>query len=1050
MHSAVPARPDSKTSARDLFGRDPVSEGSQGSVQLKRAVAGRAGFDAQSAALAPPSDRAPVQRKSSRHADASVQALAARGTEGGGSELPFADQIQQSFGGHDVSAVRAHTGSEATAAATAMGAEAFATGHNVAFAGSPTLHNAAHEAAHVVQQQAGVQLPGGVGQAGDAYERHADEVADAVVRGESAAPLLDACASAGGPSSDAVQRKGGDGYVELTDTGVKGALSREEQPGGSREQGASEVSVSPGSIDATLAAERTTAKTEGEGFQHTLEDSEHVVTASAKRGGDREVSYTRGQQRDEAAVTVGDREATRVRETSSGTVRAAREDGLTKVGVTGRRLEETTEERVGGERVASRSHSRTAGQLEASREGVEGHLLSDKRTFERDGQSGSVGVTLGKLSMDRAKGEASLTVAQIESERSVQLSEQLTGTVSATVKALSAEVDGQVARLELVSGEARATALASLPADLSVEVTVGGKVATGLKVPYGELVKNPRAALRGMKLGLNAEAEIKIAVKHGENEIWKAGLNRAGEVESAADQDGIRLAATAIASAISTVAMEQSDALKARGGKALERWKTSATEAMEAEDGDGMDGPGDEDQLLARALRRRPSDAPSPSETDASRDSGEATGAPEPTPASEPGQAPQQPSEAPVSGGPGLARRALDAVRDRTHVNVAPAYATGKAMGPLNASLAVGRDGASASLGLSDGAREQVDAATKLVNFKKTVTLFEGSVNIGSEPQRVKLTGTVSGFIGADVQAQASARFGKLQAPNGKLDPGALEGATGFRLSSLATGELTGTAGAFAGVKLNLGLSASWAWQKRGWQAYRADALKAIALRWPTLHAGLERLRSYFGERVVEQALGVVFGFWGEPGEVPLAVVEPRGWASAGLGYSLGGTASFQGGRLKLGGHMGGTFGLGGGIGVDVTLDVLQAPLLTLTGAGQLVTDPWAVLPSPSALSGRLWGALGGGKAPQEEAPAQEAAQPPTEGTPGPTAPRSRPGGILAAMTRPPGAMRWPTVGAAVTFGPAAMFPPGFDWAAYLSGQAEVPEMTGPGVDQLD
>ena len=72
-----------------------------------------------------------------------------------------------------------------------MGAEAFATGSSIAFGTTPSLHTAAHEAAHVVQQRAGVSLQGGVGQSGDAYERHADEVADLVVQGRSAETTLD-------------------------------------------------------------------------------------------------------------------------------------------------------------------------------------------------------------------------------------------------------------------------------------------------------------------------------------------------------------------------------------------------------------------------------------------------------------------------------------------------------------------------------------------------------------------------------------------------------------------------------------------------------------------------------------------------------------------------------------------------------------------------------------------------------------------------------------------------------------------------------------------
>lgn len=132
-----------------------------------------------------------------------VHAHAARGTAGAGEQLPFLDRIQASFGPHDVRGVVAHTDGAAASAATAIGATAFATGNHVAFAGAPDLHTAAHEAAHVVQQRAGVHLKGGVGEVGDVYEQHADAVADRVVAGESAADLLGATSSS---SSTAVQR----------------------------------------------------------------------------------------------------------------------------------------------------------------------------------------------------------------------------------------------------------------------------------------------------------------------------------------------------------------------------------------------------------------------------------------------------------------------------------------------------------------------------------------------------------------------------------------------------------------------------------------------------------------------------------------------------------------------------------------------------------------------------------------------------------------------------------------------------------------------------
>ncbi|MBK7074990.1 MAG: DUF4157 domain-containing protein [Myxococcales bacterium] len=114
--------------------------------------------------------------------------------------------MQRSFGHHDVSRVRAHVGGAAAEAAAAIGARAYATGDAVAFAEAPSLELAAHEAAHVVQQRGGVRLAGGVGATGDAYERHADEVAARVVRGESAEALLDTLAHRGAGGGPAVQR----------------------------------------------------------------------------------------------------------------------------------------------------------------------------------------------------------------------------------------------------------------------------------------------------------------------------------------------------------------------------------------------------------------------------------------------------------------------------------------------------------------------------------------------------------------------------------------------------------------------------------------------------------------------------------------------------------------------------------------------------------------------------------------------------------------------------------------------------------------------------
>ena len=154
-----------------------------------------------------PAGGAAVQRKGAGAGGTEqVHQAAAHGTSGAAGPLPHLAEVQRSFGRHDVTGVQAHTDSAAAAGANAMGAEAYATGNHVAFAGAPSLHTAAHEAAHVVQQGAGVQLLGGVGEAGDRHEQHADRVADAVVRGESSEGLLDEVAGRA-PAGRAVQRR---------------------------------------------------------------------------------------------------------------------------------------------------------------------------------------------------------------------------------------------------------------------------------------------------------------------------------------------------------------------------------------------------------------------------------------------------------------------------------------------------------------------------------------------------------------------------------------------------------------------------------------------------------------------------------------------------------------------------------------------------------------------------------------------------------------------------------------------------------------------------
>lgn len=163
--------------------------------------------------------------------------VASKGITGATEPLPHLDAIQQSFGRYDVSGVEAHTEAQATDANRALGADGYTTGNHVSFAGRPNLHTAAHEAAHVVQQRAGVQLRDGVGQAGDEYEKHADAVADQVVQGRSSEGLLAAYAGTSVGTEGSIQRQAApdatfesSGYgVTKTQGGTPDVITRPEQ-----------------------------------------------------------------------------------------------------------------------------------------------------------------------------------------------------------------------------------------------------------------------------------------------------------------------------------------------------------------------------------------------------------------------------------------------------------------------------------------------------------------------------------------------------------------------------------------------------------------------------------------------------------------------------------------------------------------------------------------------------------------------------------------------------------------------------------------------------
>lgn len=136
-----------------------------------------------------------------------VNDAARYGVQGVAQPLPHRDRIERAFGpGHDLSSLQAHVGDRAAAACDSLGAAAFAYGPSVAFRAAPDAWLAAHEAAHVIQQQHGEGPSGALDSPGDRHEHQAAAVADRVLAGHSARDLLPRGEARDASASLAVQR----------------------------------------------------------------------------------------------------------------------------------------------------------------------------------------------------------------------------------------------------------------------------------------------------------------------------------------------------------------------------------------------------------------------------------------------------------------------------------------------------------------------------------------------------------------------------------------------------------------------------------------------------------------------------------------------------------------------------------------------------------------------------------------------------------------------------------------------------------------------------
>lgn len=187
------SRPVPASSARSDHTRDGKSEehSTELPLFLKKPTAKNQGEPGVDSRAQPPGANTDVQ-------------AARRGFSESSRPLPYGEEIQKSFGHHGIANTPAFIGGAAAESCEELEAHAYSSDGSVAFKKSPDLHTAAHEAAHVVQQRAGVS-PSREGTR--EYEDHANAVADAVASGASAEPLLDRFKPSTSNPSETVQRQ---------------------------------------------------------------------------------------------------------------------------------------------------------------------------------------------------------------------------------------------------------------------------------------------------------------------------------------------------------------------------------------------------------------------------------------------------------------------------------------------------------------------------------------------------------------------------------------------------------------------------------------------------------------------------------------------------------------------------------------------------------------------------------------------------------------------------------------------------------------------------
>lgn len=231
-------------------------------------------------------------------------------------------------------------------------------------------------------------------------------------------------------------------------------------------------------------------------------------------------------------------------------------------------------------------------------------------------------------------------------------------------------------------------------------------------------------------------------------------------------------------------------------------------------------------------------------------------------------------------------------------------------------------------------------AHLKLVELKGEWALPFGPFEFLGEEFEGRVYLFAEGYVGAEAKAKIEANARAMQS-KGIGDPTALLAGTG--LESNRDGDVSeradgpgvdvGVSGdAFAGASAAIGAGGVFDWNAKGLPEYGPELERNAPMLISAINVAAPGLGWLLNQAGAGEGLATLFqnAFSWDPGKTRLLGVEAALEGSAGIGARIDAKAGFSGGKITFKMSAGLTFGLGGGVNVNVSVGVVDGIKLAL------------------------------------------------------------------------------------------------------------------------